>query len=246
MTATLRPGPNVIDVIGPTFHNKGDQLMLAALRTTFQPSFRVRCLDGSSSRSARRLLIAPTRKIPLLGGTLRAAYYGAAALLPDGVCARLNLAARGDIAATFDCSGYFYGDPWQHVVRKSHWRLGHYRRVKDAGRPVVFMPQAFGPFSNPDVAAFVHGLLSVADLVACRDHQSLQHVQDLGLDGPIVRFVPDITTLAPAILPTEPTAWANSVAVVPNLRMVDKTREAEASAYISFQADLIGRIENGV
>lgn len=234
--------PNVIDVVGPTFHNKGDQLMLAAICEMFEPRYRVRCLDGCESYTTRRVFIGASRKLPLFGSHLRKLYYSLADLLPRAARDRLQLSRYGEIAATIDCSGYLYGDPWDRLTLKMRWRLDHYRTIKRAGKPLIFMPQAFGPFSNPRLAERVRDLLALADVVACRDRQSLDYVQQLGLTGPRVQYVPDITVRAPATAPADEAAWAETVAIVPNLRMVDKTGPQRADAYVEFQAGLINRI----
>ena len=235
-------GVPVIDVVGPTTHNKGDQMMLAAIRAQFEPACRTRCLDGGvRSYRARQLLLGTARRLPI-GGLLRKSYYRVAPLLPETARARLQLTGYARIAATLDCSGYLYGDPWGHVIRQSVWRLDHYRRVRQRGRPVIFMPQAFGPFADTGTAARVRAILEQGDLIACRDRRSLAYVHELGVRDERVRFVPDITILAPPIPPDDPAAWAETVAIVPNLRMLDKTGQADAQSYIGFVLGLIERI----
>lgn len=236
-------GAPVIDVVGPTTHNKGDQMMLAAIRAQFEPAYRTRCLDGGvRSYRARQLLLGTARRLPI-GGLLRKSYYRAAPILPETARARLQLTGYGQIAATLDCSGYLYGDPWGHVIKQSIWRLDHYRRIRQRGRPVIFMPQAFGPFADTSTAARVRAILEQGDLIACRDRRSLAYVHELGVQGEHVRFVPDITILAPPIPPDDPAAWAETVAIVPNLRMVDKTGQQDAQSYVGFVLGLIERID---
>lgn len=239
----LPPPLPVIDVIGPTYHNKGDQLMLAALEVVFAPAYRISCLDGGCHvRAARRLLIGIPRKLPVAGGHLRLLAYRLAPLVGREARARLHLAHLGEIAATVDCSGYLYGDPWPVPTRKAAWRREHYRRIKARGRPVVFLPQAFGPFTDPAVAAGVRSLLETADFVACRDQRSLAHVRALGIEASRTGYVPDISVLAPAAPPADDGPWADTVAVVPNLRMVDKVTGGSARAYVAMQARLLDRV----
>ena len=56
----------------------------------------------------------------------------------------------GAVSALVDASGFAFGDQWGPGPSRQMGRLfGSYAR---AGKPVVLLPQAFGPFQEPEVA----------------------------------------------------------------------------------------------
>ena len=85
---------------------------------------------------------------------------------------RLGLARRPDVV--LDASGFGLSDQWgalkagRHATNVTYWA----RR----GVPTVYLPQAFGPFTEPDVAAAAKTALDGAALVFARDPTSARHV----------------------------------------------------------------------
>jgi colanic acid/amylovoran biosynthesis protein len=96
---------------------------------------------------------------------------------------------------------------------------------------VVLLPQAFGPFADPEVANAARGALGHTSIIFARDPESLENVRSLDLVGPRLHQAPDFTNLVePAPLKrAEPT-----VAVIPNARMTDMPGSVDESKYLEF------------
>ncbi|MEY2746162.1 MAG: hypothetical protein RL112_1204 [Planctomycetota bacterium] len=86
-----------------------------------------------------------------------------------------------------DISGFGYGDYWG--PKKARQRAGASIR---AGLPTYLLPQAFGPFADPELAAEMRRIVAGARFVAARDRASLEHLRSLGVRREL-RARPDIT-----------------------------------------------------
>ena len=89
-----------------------------------------------------------------------------------------------------DISGFAYGDPWG--VKKARKRLG--RKVKKLNRerkPYYLLPQAFGPFTDPELQREMKLIGSNASLLCARDSVSLAYLKGLGIEN--AEQFPDIT-----------------------------------------------------
>jgi polysaccharide pyruvyl transferase WcaK-like protein len=241
----------VVEVKGIGFPNKGAELMLLAVRQEFE-----------RRGGPHRLAYNPYGDAALRGrpqlrvreGTLFAAHanVGLLRILPDRITrgvphpVRLvagaslrsvfGLARESEVAAVLDASGFAYGDVWG--AAKPRQRLGnHLRRWKRAGRKLVLLPQAFGPFTDPALREVMQRILEAADLVFARDATSLAHLRQLGVASAPLLAAPDFTCLVEGWAPAraEP---SGDVCVIPNAKMVTKGG-ASAEAYAQFMADLV-------
>ena len=89
-----------------------------------------------------------------------------------------------------DISGFAYGDPWG--VKKARKRLGKkVKKLNREGKPYYLLPQAFGPFTDPELQREMKLIGSNASLLCARDSVSLAHLKDLGLEN--AELFPDIT-----------------------------------------------------
>jgi len=150
-----------------------------------------------------------------------------------------NVVSPGSVDVVLDASGFAFSDQWgagpaEVLLRKMS---RPYRRRQ----PLILLPQAFGPFEEPAVRSAVKRLAARASLIFARDSTSYAAIRDLV--GPEkVRKCPDFTV---AVAPVaDPTIRLPSkfVAVVPNLRMVDKTQSG--AAYLDFLRRAITQIHS--
>lgn len=138
--------------------------------------------------------------------------------------------ADKDADIILHCCGYFCGDPWGH-----HWSREIAKQCvqwKESGKKIIFLPQTFGPFGDERIRSSAIDIVDHADLVCTRDRLSYDYLTALTGERASVTQFPDytidITPLASAAFhPHE-----HSVAVIANLRMIDKT--SDDGAYISF------------
>ncbi len=191
-------------IIGGGFINKGAEAMVKTVQaqiaqrlpgTTFH-------FSGAADGEARFLAgegiqVLPARprkdKIAALGRML-SGHPGLARDLPRQRRLR-TLATLADVDAVLDISGYAYGDPWGMAYSGPATAMAAY--AQDLGKPFVLLPQAFGPFERPNIAASCRQLCARAALTFVRDEASMAHLRAL-FGGPLpetIRMSPDIAFL---------------------------------------------------
>jgi polysaccharide pyruvyl transferase WcaK-like protein len=220
----------IVEIVGPSFHNKGDSLMAYAI----EQRLGSRCILAYDSRAqVPRWLWRPVqaliRRFPRL---VRSAKYYLAYLLPYRLRLSFRIVNYKDIWAILDCSGFQYGDQW--IKLKLDWRINHYKKIRIAGGKVIMLPQAFGPFQSRVVRERILNVLESVDLVFARDKVSAQYLKELKIGRLRIKTSPDFTNLIPGKKPSNPALWADRVCLVPNARMVDMTRAEKGNIYIYF------------
>ena len=245
----------LVGVVGPWLHNKGDVLMLRAVRehlTGIDVGAPVEFWHGGIPLD-QVVRVARRPKIPEIASAARRmrarelAWMGAkwAALsLPSGLGARLSGHVSADrLTGLLDCSGYAYGDVW--TTRRIVERRKYYRELRRRGIGIAVLPQAFGPFEREDMAEESRALLDLCDLVYARDKDSLAHLQGLGLaKGVKLRLAPDITNLVEGVVPADAGEWRNRVCIVPNARMLDRTSDEHGKTYLDFMLAMVATIRD--
>jgi len=107
---------------------------------------------------------------------------------------------------------------------------------------LILMPQALGPFKQPEVAGVCSRLLARAELVFARDPESLAAANSLGSSRHL-ELCPDFTQLVPGTPPATLPVPAPFVAIVPSIRMLDKTADTSGETYSRFLADAVRTCE---
>lgn len=248
MTATMikQTGPatgQAVEVLGPWLLNKGDVLNLNSIARRLGGSYQ---LAVSSNLGLRALpdrpevrqirwrpdyeeVRAAARSLSFKRGLSIMRRGIGLRMVSDEALRRKRLLDGRALVGLLDCSGFAYGDQWPaHRMKK---RAGYYRRLKSRGVKLILLPQAFGPFSLPDIRESATSTLKHFDLIYARDEVSFQHVRSLDLDAARIRIAPDITHLLEGTPPLDPEVWAKRVCLVPNARMEDKTTEEAGKQY---------------
>ena len=227
----------LIEVTGANTWNKGAELMLVAVRERLAQHAEMRlAVDpwfGSYAERARYglWLRADIRKM----GRSKAAL----ALMPPSFRQQVGLVQLDELDATLDASGFAFGD--QHPPGRAEAFAARVEAERAAGRPVVLLPQALGPFETPRAAAAFRRIATAATLTFAREEASLDFARAAAGPGARIEMAPDFTNLVkPArTAPDSTLAW-----IVPNHRMIEKARTtAEADAYLPLLAACIQRAE---
>jgi colanic acid/amylovoran biosynthesis protein len=105
------------------------------------------------------------------------------------------------------------------------------RYYKSRGKPVVLLPQAFGPFERQDTREAFTGMLQSADLVYARDRRSYDYAAALTPYPERLFLAPDITLAngGQAAHPLPPRG--GYACLVPNERMMDQGKERWGDTY---------------
>ena len=251
----LRPG---VELVGPWLKNNGDGLNLWSVLEHFAGRARVgvsSMLGGESLPADAELTWVkwPMPMRELAGHVLRrdagqvlrgVKHRLALSALPETVLAGRGLMDGRKMAGLLDCSGFAYGDVWS--LPRVERRIQQYARVKAHGGKLVMLPQAFGPFTLPEVRERCGELLRMCDLVFARDRVSLEHVEGLeGMRGRVA-LAPDVTHLLAGRAGWggagvgEAEAWGRRVLIVPNARMLDRTEAEVAEGYEALVGRAVG------
>ena len=230
------------EVQGVEFVNKGAELMLHAIVQHLQQcddkaivaanlERRYRNKQGRVAANLQYLTWIDNR-IPNSGAIVN----GLASLIPSPLRRNLQLVLNREIDVLLDASGFSYTDQWgANYARKMADKLS---RLKAEGKKIVLLPQAFGPFENPEVRSAFETILAKSDLVFARDKVSYEYVREFAGTEKKLNLAPDFTNLITGRVP-EYFVAQQSVCIVPNVRMLDKTSAEVRDKYLTFIANCI-------
>jgi colanic acid/amylovoran biosynthesis protein len=209
-----------IDIRGVNTHNKGAQLMMVAIADRIGDQFTLTTSPNGSEFDIRaRLGLRQT----LLLNQAPTASARLGNLLPRKVRRAYGLSSDSDLTGVLDAAGFAYSDSFS--PERSRRESVHAARWKRRGVPLVFLPQAFGPFEKPEQRKWSKELLKNSTLVFARDKASLKYVRDL--DPSIdVRLSPDFTIGLKTDHLSSPID-GEYAAIVPNSKMVSHTKLTE-------------------
>ena len=156
------------------------------------------------------------------------------------------------VDAIVDVSGFSYADVWGSAPARTTW--AYVCSANKHGKPYIFLPQAWGPFTQRGVAHMTRRLLRSSPLVYARDQESLSHLTSLcGSRTEKIRLAPDIAFRfagdapeAGAKLLTDhgiATQGSPIVGIAPNMRIYERAKgEGENNEYVRLLVDLAGQI----
>lgn len=243
-----------IEILGPWLKNKGDELMLRSVINEFESRYELGVtkdlkIDGQKGLPKMYRLSFPSSKADM-ENTLNqqsvnqflklTARNFALKYAPQGILKKTGRLSARSLVVLFDCSGFAYGDYWPatRLITRAHY----YKKLRDQGVKLIMLPQALGPFEEPELRLHARHLLNQFDYIFPRESISERHIIDLGLDSKKVESVPDVSHLLKGIPPSNPEVWTERVAIVPNARMLDKVDAAIAERYLDFLIICIKRV----
>jgi polysaccharide pyruvyl transferase WcaK-like protein len=231
----------IIEIYGAGFRNKGAQLMLRTVLERLQSSaqrteFCMSPYPGAPYRDRAACGLQQIFPIPLMRRVrsfpgLFLAHRIAGRGIPKAYCGSYGLVRQQDIDALIDISGYAFGDvfPWRTVRNFATYAASFRKRDK----PVIMLPQMFGPFQNHRVRNHFSRVLAFANVVYARDRMSLDHLHELAPRSKVVRQAPDVTIFAePRQSDVDRNPPAPYAGIVPNANSLTKGKPQWAGSYI--------------
>ncbi|MEH8021146.1 polysaccharide pyruvyl transferase family protein [Rheinheimera metallidurans] len=224
--------PFYVEIKGVQFRNKGAYLMLLA------------CLDGLKQLPHPiELVLSPGPNLPYperarlgawqklsfrRGGLDLTAVIGKLPSAMQRLFNRYGMVTEQQIDLALEASGFAYGDQWP--LRFLQNTAKEVVRFAKAGKPFIFMPQAFGPFKSEASKAAMRDIVNHATLVFVRDPVSLEHVKGcVGTLPDTVVLTPDFTVGLTARANDEiPAITQPYAALIPNNKVVSKFNHANA------------------
>lgn len=214
--------PAVIEIYGTGTINRGAELMAISIAERLYQRFPDAKLVvgqgfGPYAARARYRLWATVEQMGVRALPLVAALR----CCPSRVFNQLGLVHPHDIDVVLDASGFAFSDQWG--PERAQTLLKRMTSQPRVGKPLVLMPQAFGPFQNRDVAEATKRLVDRADLVFARDATSLELLTELCGPTDKITESPDFTTTIAGVPDDTLQLPERFAAVVPNYHMIGKT-----------------------
>lgn len=231
----------IIEVTGTNTQNKGAELMLVAIREHFAGQSEVQLAVNQFFGSyPERANYGLWQKVRLNGwGRSRVVME----LMPREFRRSSGLVRDDEVDVVLDASGFAFGD--QHPAERTIEFARRVEAAKQAGKKVVLLPQALGPFGQSEIRAAFSRIVDAADLVFARDNMSMEHAQQATGNPDHLYQAPDFTNLIRPERSVRSDA-SDRACIVPNRRMVEHAAtEAAAGAYVPFMGRCIEIVDEG-
>jgi polysaccharide pyruvyl transferase WcaK-like protein len=226
--------PDVIEIKGTGFINKGAELMLHAaiqeLRRRLPDAEIVVTPTGPATPYLKRGAVGLYQKLWYQRLGIQWGRFGT--LIPRNVRHLYGIRLDSELDAVLDASGLAYGD--QLGVRGMEATARTAKGWRRHGIPYVLLPQTFGPFAFPRTRRTVSSLIDSATLVFARDAESYGHLLKLVGEQPKIRQAPDITVAIKGEVHPRHERLRGRVCIVPNARMIDMVSAGAARRYTLF------------
>jgi len=213
----------IIEIKGVQFVNKGAELMLCAIIqkvNQFWPDAEIVLAPNANSSFQNRIRFGAWQKLSLRKYPFD--FNGLAKQLPSFVRRKLKtwgVLTEADIDVVLDASGFAYGDQWNTVMLEH--ALSEAKRMKEQGKKYIFLPQAFGPFTQDKNQKLIRDKMQHASLVCAREQQSFEHLSHLMGTNGALKIFPDFTNALVGELPDYYKKEDFQVCLIPNHNMIN-------------------------
>lgn len=228
-----------IELKGVQFENKGAELMLLAILQRLKPEFPQGkfVLEPREGDYEKRAALGLYQKFEGKPGSGRLVepLFG---LIPERYRKRYGIVRNREVSVVLDASGFAYSDQWGLEKTRDAARAA--REWKKQDTTLVLLPQAFGPFTSHRIKREFASLAGCSSLVFPRDSVSYGHVTGLLGESPKIVQSPDFTIGVEGIAPDKP--QTGRIAIIPNVRMIDKTYSGKSQGYLPFLGRCIRRL----
>ncbi len=222
----------IIELVNVGTLNKGAYLMLKSIQQIFAKRCKrpvEYCANIGFGRTYFSLGANKIYQIPK-GGKQRLPLNSILKLSPQKVRRELGIVLNSEVDHLLDSSGFAYGDFWGKS-RPSKAYLKHIASVKKRGGKVILLPQALGPFTNPEVAENFASIANSADLIIARDKVSYNHLTGTYGQSDRYKLFPDFTNLLDTSTARE--YDEGDVCIIPNYKML-KNKLGQETKYFNW------------
>lgn len=228
----------LITGVGP--HNKGAELMLLAILeqlastpTEVRPVMAAETYPYTWRAGYGLYQLLDSRRIGRLGWLRTKLFH-------DGYRDRYGLVLDKEIDVVLDASGYAFGDSWP--ASQIEGKARQFEIFKKFGARIVLLPQALGPFNDPEVRSASARVLNSAEVVFARDSKSMEHCRSISPHHIGLMQAPDFTNLVAGVCPGNWKANRNYVAFVPNRKVLTNAPGASGMGYIQLMQQILSRV----
>ncbi len=213
----------VVEIRGVGSHNKGSEMMLLAILQELK-SEKVKFTVAPQKDICEYGFYSKLGLYPKLWCTYKKIQLGRLGrYLPVKIRNLYGLVTEEEVNLILDASGFAYSSQWGEqptanlAVSASRWKL--------AGKTLVLLPQAFGPFNTEKIKRYMKIIIENSSLIYARDEFSCTALKNIKEDKKI-KMCPDFTVLLQGVKPPYVDAWKHKVCIVPNQRMIDKSEQS--------------------
>jgi colanic acid/amylovoran biosynthesis protein len=133
-----------------------------------------------------------------------------------------NRYAMKGLDIVFDAGGFQFSDQWAASDNAVALWDNYLYKLKKQGTKVIYLPQAFGPFETKNGKRLAAIVSNYADCIIVREQISYNYLINAEVNENKVLLYPDFTPLVDGIFPTRFEGLRGGIALIPNMRMIDK------------------------
>jgi len=212
----------IVEIKGVGFENKGAQLMLCAIVDQLKimfPNAQIALPPNDNAEFLQRCAFAAWQKLAFRKNIvdLNSVSYWLPVSFRNWL-RRWGIVTEADIDVILDASGFSYSDQWPSTIRIYHLK-NELQRFAKKGKPYIFMPQAFGPFSGSASIKRIARSFPLAAMVNAREQSSFESLHQITGDQPNLHQHGDFTNLVQGTLPKRQ-RLKSYACIIPNKNMV--------------------------
>ena len=143
---------------------------------------------------------------------------------------RAFLESRPDLV--YDVSGYYLSEvpDFNRIYNLVHF----FSAAKRSGAKVICLPKSFGPLRSEKLKNIAFELTKSSDVLFCRDSLSFSEMKSASDGNDQIILSCDYTSGVPAACCDKYEHLRNGVAIIPNVRMIDRLQDRQSEEYIKF------------
>lgn len=233
-----------IQIDNAAFVNKGAELMLVSVIEKLSSAEKLKAsfVFGMGWAEAKDL-----RRVGLFQKALLQRYkIRWEKLFPQPYLDQLGLVKTNNINAVLDAGGFQFTDYFVNAGYKERNNSirAHYKNLKESAKKIIFLPQAYGPFTNPLAIERIKIAYNYGDLFYARDIKSYEYLTSIFGESPKIKQSPDFTNLCEGALPLSfYSRYKDCVIIIPNSKMLTQTKEESGKKYTLFMLYLLKHLK---
>jgi len=157
--------------------------------------------------------------------------------LPEKLLKKVYFVKPSEVNMLLDAGGFQFGDQWDGLYTKAsnEKARNYYKTLKSNGAKLVFLPQAFGPFTKEGTIERMKIVFEYADVLFAREKISYDYLVQMFGENKKIILKPDFTNLIKPKVPLVKFIEDKKyVCVVPNRKMISDTKKEVSEKYIAF------------
>lgn len=230
------------------FKNRGDQLMIQSVLEQVRKNIPMAQLFVRENVFLENPSYCITNKLfPIAKNNSGKKHWRVVKKLTNRLLGDDWIVTPSDIDVVLDCCGYFINDVWHKTEGSYKYVRDYYSMFNKQGLKVIYLPQAFGPFTNEWSKKIGRLAYQRATKIFAREEESYRYFNELIEESSKLSIAPDFTCLLPASkAPVVQMPMKQYVFVVPNSNMISNTDSEVSNSYIRFLITIIEHmVDNG-